>query len=163
MHAIEKRLIARADANSAPLAVKALDRARSRAQSSLGAEGGGAMSKWIPEGWHTITPRIVVRDVAAQVEFLRRVFGATGELQAERPTVMTIGDSMLMVSGVGPRPATPAFLYVYVEDTDDTYRRALEGGARSLEEPQDLPYGDRRAMVEDPFGNVWQIATPKAP
>jgi len=64
-----------------------------------------------------------------------------------------------MVSGVGPRQAMPSFLYLYVDDTDATYERALTAGAVSLEEPEDLPYGDRRAMVEDPTGNVWQIAT----
>ena len=53
----------------------------------------------------------------------------------------------------------PAFLYVYVDDTDATYRRALEAGARSLEEPLDMLYGDRRGMVEDEWGNIWQIAT----
>jgi uncharacterized glyoxalase superfamily protein PhnB len=53
------------------------------------------------------------------------------------------------------------FLYLYLEDTDAAYRRALEAGATSLEEPQDMFYGDRRAMVKDPFGNTWQIATHK--
>jgi PhnB protein len=66
-----------------------------------------------------------------------------------------------MVSGAGPRDPMPAFLYLYVDDVDATYRRAMEAGAVSLEEPRDLPYGDRRGMVEDPGGNVWQIATPK--
>lgn len=108
---------------------------------------------------HTITPRIVVDDVDAMVELLRHVFGATGEVHGDRPAMMRIGDSIVMVSGTGPRPATPAFLYVYVEDADATYRRAIAAGARSLEEPVDTSYGDRRAMVADRFGNVWQIAT----
>jgi uncharacterized glyoxalase superfamily protein PhnB len=54
----------------------------------------------------------------------------------------------------------PAFLYLYVDDIDTTYERALKAGAVSLEEPGDMPYGDRRGMVEDPCGNIWQIATP---
>jgi uncharacterized glyoxalase superfamily protein PhnB len=53
----------------------------------------------------------------------------------------------------------PVFLYAYVSDADATYQRAIEAGARSLETPVDMPYGDRRAMVEDRWGNVWQIAT----
>jgi PhnB protein len=114
----------------------------------------------LPPGWHSVTPRIVVRDVAGLVEFVKRAFEATGELQADRPSVLRIGDAVLMISGEGPRPAMPAFLYVYVHDADATYRRALDAGARSLEEPADMPYGDRRGMVEDPWGNVWQIATP---
>ncbi len=65
---------------------------------------------------------------------------------------------MLMVSGAEEREQTPAFLYVYVEDADSAYRRALEGGATSIEESSDLPYGDRRAMVRDRWGNTWQIA-----
>jgi predicted enzyme related to lactoylglutathione lyase len=112
---------------------------------------------------HSVTPRIVTDDVAGLVEFLRLTFGATGELEPDRPTVMRIGDSVIMVSGVGPRPGTSAFLYVYVDDADATYRRARDAGARSLEEPLDTPYGDRRAMVEDRWGNVWQIATFKRP
>jgi uncharacterized glyoxalase superfamily protein PhnB len=55
----------------------------------------------------------------------------------------------------------PAFLYVYVDDSDSTYKRALLAGATSLEEPADMPYGDRRAMVRDRWGNTWQIATHK--
>jgi uncharacterized glyoxalase superfamily protein PhnB len=53
----------------------------------------------------------------------------------------------------------PAFLYVYVDDADDVYLRALRAGATSLEEPSDTPYGDRRGMVQDRWGNTWQIAT----
>jgi uncharacterized glyoxalase superfamily protein PhnB len=113
----------------------------------------------LPAGWHSLTPRIVVHDVAGLVEFLRQAFEATGELHPDRPAVMQIGDSLLMISGVGPRAAMPAFLYLYVEDADATYRRALQAGARSLEEPGDMPYGDRRAMVQDRWGNIWQIAT----
>jgi tRNA-Thr(GGU) m(6)t(6)A37 methyltransferase TsaA len=109
--------------------------------------------------WHTVTPRIVVDDVAGLVGFVYAVFGATGELTPDRPTVLAIGDARIMISGTGPRPATPAFLYVYVDDTDATYRRAIAEGARSIEEPLDTPYGDRRAMVEDAWGNAWQIAT----
>jgi len=113
----------------------------------------------LAEGWHSLTPRIVTQDVAGLVAFLKRVFGATGEVERDRPTVVRIGDSNLMIGGVGPRPATAAFLYVYVEDADEVYRRAVAEGARAMEEPEDTPYGDRRAMVEDGWGNVWQIAT----
>ena len=63
-----------------------------------------------------------------------------------------------MVSSAVERDPFQAFLYVYVDDADDVYRRALEAGASSIEEPLKTPYGDRRAMVRDPFGNVFQIA-----
>ena len=63
-----------------------------------------------------------------------------------------------MVSAAGERELFPAFLYVYVDDADAAYDRALAAGAVSLEAPLDTPYGDRRAMVRDPSGNVFQIA-----
>ena len=120
------------------------------------------MTKSIPEGWHSVTPRLVVHDAARLVEFLKQTFGATGDFRTDRPSVIKIGDSLVMVSSVGPRDAMRAFLYLYVDDVDATYQRALKAGAVSLEEPQETPYGDRRGMVEDPFGNIWQIATYKA-
>lgn len=101
---------------------------------------------------------MVVSDAVAAVEFLRAVFGAVGELHAGRPAEMRIGDSLVMVSSAGDRELFPAFLYVYVDDADNVYRRALSAGAISLEAPLDTPYGDRRAMVRDPLGNVFQIA-----
>jgi PhnB protein len=64
-----------------------------------------------------------------------------------------------MVSGTEPRAAMPAFLYLYVDAADATYKRAIKAGAKSVERPSDMSYGDRRAMVEDPSGNLWQIAT----
>lgn len=116
-------------------------------------------SHFTPKGWHTVTPRIVVHDAKKLVEFLRQVFRATGDYRPDLPSVITIGDSMVMISDTGSRSPMPAFLYVYVNDTDATYRRALDAGARALEEPSDVPYGDRRCMLEDKWGNTWQIAT----
>lgn len=101
---------------------------------------------------------MVVADAGAQVEFLRAVFGASGEAPADRPADVRIGDSLVMVTTAGAREPFPAFLYVYVDDADNTYRRAIDAGAVAIEEPLDTPYGDRRAMVRDPFGNVFQIA-----
>lgn len=111
-----------------------------------------------PEGYHTLTPRIVVADLAETVSFLRTVFDATGEVDAGRPAELRIGDSMVMVSAADERDVFPAFLYVYVDDADLSYRRAVAAGAATIEPPTDTPYGDRRAMVRDPAGNVFQIA-----
>ena len=116
-------------------------------------------SSFTPAGWHVITPRIVVHGAQQLVAFVNHVFGATGDYRADRPSVLNIGGSLVMISDAGIRPPMPAFLYVYVADTDSTYRRAVEAGAKSLEEPWDVPYGERRGMVEDAWGNVWQIAT----
>ncbi len=113
-----------------------------------------------PRGYHSVTPRLVVPNVAAQVEFLRQVFDATGEVGIDRPSEIDIGDSRVLISGSTERELFPAFLYVYVDDADRTYERALDAGATSLEEPRQTPYGDRRAMIRDPFGNVFQIAHP---
>ena len=118
-------------------------------------------AKSTPDGWHSVTPRLVVHDPALLVRFLKSTFDADGEYAAKAPSQMKIGDSIVMVSAVGARDANPSFLYVYVHDVDATYRRALQAGAASIEEPQDVPYGDRRAMVKDPCGNDWQIATHK--
>ena len=112
-----------------------------------------------PEGWHTVTPRILARDPERLVAFLARVFDAKGEYHPAAPAEMRIGDSIVMVSDASARHEATAFLYVYVPDADATYARALAAGARSLEPPADMPYGDRRAMVEDAWGNTWQIAT----
>jgi PhnB protein len=101
---------------------------------------------------------MVVADTEAEVEFLRAVFDASGEVHPGRPAEIRIGDSLVMVSSTAERELFPTFLHVYVEDADRTYRRALDAGAVSLEEPLDTPYGDRRAMVRDAFGNVFQIA-----
>jgi PhnB protein len=117
------------------------------------------MSYRIPEGWQSITARIVVDDIAGLAAFLQRVFGATGDLRTDRPSVLRIGDSNVMLSTTGPRETQPAFLYVYVEDIDATYQRAMDAGATSIESPWDTPYGDRRGMIEDPYTNIWQIAT----
>ena len=116
-----------------------------------------------PQGWHSVTPRMFVEDPAAQVAFLKQAFGASGDYQAESPTELRIGDSMVMVSGTEVRAATTSFFYLYLEDIDAAYERALAAGAKSHEAPKDLPYGDRRAMIEDPAGNMWQIATMKVP
>jgi len=115
-----------------------------------------------PEGWHTVTPRIVAREAKHLVEFLKLVFGATGEYRQERPAEVRIGDSVVMISDAGARIPMAAFLYVYVDDIDTTYRRAVDAGALTLEAPSLTPYGDRRCMVQDSWGNTWQIATYKA-
>ena len=118
------------------------------------------MNRFQPDGRHTVIPRIIVREPKALIGFMTAVFGAEGELHENRPAEMRIGDSVVIVSdGGGLRESIPAFLYVYVENVDATYRSALQAGAESLEVPTEMPYGDRRGMVKDAWGNLWQIAT----
>ena len=109
-------------------------------------------------GYHSVTPRLVVADVPGLVEFFRRVFGATGDIEPGRPVELHLGDALVMVSSTGERDAFPGFLYIYVDDADMAYGAAVRAGATTLEAPLDTPYGDRRAMVRDPYGNVLQIA-----
>jgi PhnB protein len=106
--------------------------------------------------YHTVTPRMIVEDVEGAAAFLRATFGATGEVVPGRPTELRIGDSLVMVSD--GRDPFPALLYVYVDDADEAHQRALAAGGTSVEEPQDQPWGDRRAIVRDKYGNAFQIA-----
>jgi uncharacterized glyoxalase superfamily protein PhnB len=112
-----------------------------------------------PAGYHTITPRMIVADTRAAVDFLRAVFDAQGEVTEGRPAEIRIGDSLVLVSTAGERERFPALLYIDVADADATHARAIAAGAVSIEAPLNTPYGDRRAMVRDPFGNIYQVAT----
>jgi uncharacterized glyoxalase superfamily protein PhnB len=114
-----------------------------------------------PEGYHSLTPRMIVADVDTCVAFLRSVFGAVGDVVPGRPVDLRIGDSLVMVSSVGDvrTEPFPAFLYVYVDDVDAVFARAVDAGAEVIESPADQVYGDRRAMVRDrASGNLFQIA-----
>lgn len=124
------------------------------------------MVKPIPDGYHTLTPYITTNDLRGMLDFIQKAFGATVSevMTQEDGTPMhaeaKIGDSILMLGQSRgewtPRPAT---LYLYVEDTDATYRSALAAGAASIMEPADQFYGDRNGGVSDAFGNWWWIAT----
>lgn len=118
------------------------------------------MKQFQPAGSHTVTPRIIVADPQSLITFLKTAFAAEGEYASGRPAEIRIGDSVILVSdGGGLRDIFPGFLYVYVESADETFARAMAAGAIALEEPADMSYGDRRAMVQDKWGNLWQIAT----
>src|SRR4051812_2750230 len=88
----------------------------------------------MPTDFRTVTPRMIVPDVDAAVAFLRSVFDATGDVMPGRPAELTIGDSVVMVSGVSderPEPF-PALLYVYVDDADAVHARAVAAGAETV-------------------------------
>jgi PhnB protein len=100
-----------------------------------------------------------VAEVRRAVEFLATVFDAeAAQVEEGRPTDVRIGDSLVLLSSADDREPFPAFLYVYVDDADAVYLKALKAGASSVEAPLDTPYGDRRAMFQDPFGNMYQVA-----
>jgi PhnB protein len=117
--------------------------------------------------YRTVTPYLVVADADAELAFLKAAFGGT-EANCQRNldnTVMhaeiVIGDSLVMLGHVGgPWMPRPAALYLWVEDVDATYARALQAGARSESEPEDKPYGHRNAGVMDQNGVTWWIGAP---
>ena len=120
----------------------------------------------IPEGFHAITPYLTVEGAARLMDFLKQAFGAEETLRTTRPdgtighAQMKLGDSNLMIADAGgPWKPMPTAIYLYVEDCDTTYKRALQAGATSLMEPADMFYGDRNAGVQDPAGNFWWIST----
>ena len=122
--------------------------------------------KAIPQGYHTVTPYLIVDDARAQIEFLQKAFGATKSFSHDGPdgkiahAEVKVGDSILMIGNAGGKwPARPCNIYLYVENTDDLYKRALAAGAKSVMEPANQFYGDRNAGVEDSNGNQWWIAT----
>ncbi|HMC58673.1 MAG TPA: VOC family protein [Candidatus Solibacter sp.] len=122
--------------------------------------------KAIPEGYHTVTPYLIVDGAARLIEFVKQAFDAKEMLRMSGPdgrighTEIRIGDSMLMLSDSrDPWKPMPAMLYLYVEDVDATYQRALQAGATSVSEPKDQFYGDRSAGVQDSCGNQWWIGT----
>jgi uncharacterized glyoxalase superfamily protein PhnB len=122
--------------------------------------------KAVPEGYHTITPYLVVPDISVVSEFLGRAFNAktcewnTAPDGKVAHASMKIGDSMLMMGAAhGQWKAEAVTLYMYVEEVDQAYRRAIEAGATSIQEPRHEFYGDRTAAVMDPAGNRWYIAT----
>lgn len=122
------------------------------------------MAQGAPKGWSSVTPRFFVKDSAEFVTFLRAAFGAKGAFRADGPSEIRLGDSLVMVSDARARGSRPAIgLYLYVGNIDAAYESALAAGATSIETPRETPYGDRRAIVRDPSGFLWQIATRMPP
>jgi len=122
--------------------------------------------KPIPEGYHSLTPVVVVEGAPGLIDFLKQVFNAEEEEVYKGPdgrvihAELRIGDSVLMISDSNPQfPALPAMANVYTEDVDAAYQRALKAGATSLREPSNQFYGDRTAGIKDVYGNQWWIAT----
>ena len=123
-------------------------------------------AKPLPDGYHNLTPYLIVNGADRFLEFLKQAFGAKEIERHQRPdgAIMhaeaRIGDSVLMLADVNQQySAMPAALYLYVEDTDAVYQRALKQGATSLMEPANQFYGDRNAGITDAWGNRWWIAT----
>ena len=132
--------------------------------------------KPIPEGYHSVTPYLIVRGGAAAIEYYTKAFGARELFRFPAPdgkighAEIKIGDSPIMLADEypdmgynGPQTVggSPVSLMIYVDDVDTTFNRAIESGGTVKEAVQDKFYGDRMGTVIDPFGHVWHISTHK--
>lgn len=122
--------------------------------------------KPIPDGFHTITPYLLVNGAAKLIDFLQRAFGATITYCSKQPngaimhSQLKIGDSIVMLADARTDfKQMPCSIYMYVKDADATYNSAMKAGATSIMAPADQFYGDRNAGVQDMCGNHWWIAT----
>jgi len=125
--------------------------------------------QYIPEGLRSVNVYLHARGADQVIDFLKQAFAAEEVARYAGPdgtihhAQLRIGDSVIeMGEAHGPYQPMPTMFYLYVDDADAWYKRALEAGATSISEPADQPYGDRNAAVKDPFDNVWYVATPIA-
>ena len=132
------------------------------------------MVKPIPDGYHTVTPYLALRDAARAIEFYKKAFGAKEELRISGPggkighAEIVIGDSHIMLADehperghLGPqsRGGSTVSIMLYLENVDTVVERAVAAGAKLLMPVADQFYGDRMGGLEDPFGQVWYVAT----
>ena len=129
--------------------------------------------KAIPDGYHTITPHLIVRDAAKVIDFYKKAFGAEEIMRMPGPSgaimhaELRIGDSAIMLGDEKPEmgcksPQTlggsPVSFYVYVQDVDAAWKRAVDAGVKIRMPLTDMFWGDRSGQVEDPFGHAWSLS-----
>ena len=133
------------------------------------------MVKPIPDGYHSVTPYIIVDDAKAAIDFYGQAFGATEVLRLPMGdkighAEIKIGDSHVMLADEFPerdirgpkaRGGTASSLMIYVDDVDTIYPQAIAAGGTEMKPLQDQFYGDRSGTLTDPFGHVWTVATHK--
>lgn len=132
--------------------------------------------KSTPDGYHSVTPYLIVRGAARAIDFYTKAFGATELMRLDGPgglighAEVRIGDSPVMLADENPEwgvkspqafSGSPVHLMIYVEDCDSVFKRALAEGAAEMRPLKDQFYGDRSGTVTDPFGHQWTIATHK--
>ena len=134
------------------------------------------MAKAIPEGYQTVTPMFVFKDARKAIEFYKRAFGAQEKYAMPGPdgkgvmhAEVRIGTSIIMLGEENPQcllgksaetvGGSPVSFYLYVENVDGAFRRALEAGAESKMPVENMFWGDRVGTVQDPFGYSWMLAT----
>ena len=132
--------------------------------------------KAIPEGYHSITPFLVVKNCADAIEFYKKAFDAEERYRMNMPdgkvghAELKIGDSVLMLAdefsemkSLSPKSigGSPVSMYVYVQDVDAMFNNAVSAGGIVLDGVKDQFWGDRHGRLEDPYGHLWSIATHK--
>ncbi|GAC1449712.1 MAG: Dot/Icm type IV secretion system effector PhnB [Isosphaeraceae bacterium] len=132
--------------------------------------------KPIPEGYHTVTPYLTIKDAASAIDFYKQAFGATEQLRMAGPdgkihhAEIRIGDSMVMLAdefpemgmrGPGSLGGSSCGIALYVEDADAVFNQAVAAGAKAIRPVSDQFYGDRSGKLEDPYGHVWNVGTHK--
>ena len=133
------------------------------------------MQRGVPQGYHTVTPSLILKDARRAIDFYKRAFGAeeidvmAGPDGRVMHAEIRIGDCMVMLGEENPAwpqfksaetlGASPISLHLYVPDADAAFRRAVDAGARSQMPVEDAFWGDRYGKVTDPFGYSWGIAT----
>ena len=128
----------------------------------------------VPEGYHAVTPYLILKGAAAAIEFYHKAFGAKEVLRIDGPggtighAEVLIGNSHVMLADEAPDMGfrgpqsfggSPVSLVLYVEDVDATVERAVAAGGKVVRPVKDQFYGDRTGGVEDPFGHAWYVAT----
>jgi len=136
----------------------------------------GGKVKAVPEGYHNVTPYLIIDGAARALEFYKRVFGATERMRMPGPdgklghAEITIGDSVIMLADEhpdmgarGPRAFGGAAvgIMLYVNDVDATVKTAVAEGAKVVKPVEYKFYGDRMGTIEDPFGHQWHVGTHK--
>jgi PhnB protein len=134
------------------------------------------MAKPIPDGFHTVTPYLIVNGAARALEFYKKAFGATELMRMPGPegkvmhAEIKIGDSPIMLADEFPEMGArspqalggcPVSLMLYVDDVDARFNQAVAAGATVQRPVKDQFYGDRTGTLVDPFGHIWSIATHK--
>ena len=136
----------------------------------------GMSTKYIPDGYDSLIPSLVVRDAAKAIEFYKEVFGATELMRMNYPQspkiahaeikvrnhVLMLGDENPQMGALAPQPTSappPAGVMLYVTDVDGTFKNAVAHGAKPVMPPMDMFWGDRYGKFIDPFGHLWGVAT----
>jgi PhnB protein len=132
--------------------------------------------KPIPEGYHSVTPYLIVSNAGRALDFYKSAFGAKEMIRMEQPggrighAEMQIGDSRVMLADEFPEMGakspdslggSPVGLMLYVQDVDSQFRQAIAAGAKEVRPVQDQFYGDRSGTLVDPFGHQWTLGTHK--